>query len=211
MAKMKQQHFPDPWLSDFFSRPIIQAKVVAQDYAQIQQLQTQGFQFVEGEIEFCFDLAEYQEKTTACQVATAENIAELEALFGQAFPTSRFREPWFSVAENQCFYRTWIARAVRGEFDQLCLVLKTASGQIQGGISLRLSENQSRVGLLAVSPTCQRQGVAAVLLQAAQNWAKQQGSDVLLVTTQISNLPAINLYLKQGARMLTTTYWFYRK
>ncbi|WP_347710251.1 dTDP-4-amino-4,6-dideoxy-D-galactose acyltransferase [Actinobacillus genomosp. 1] len=208
---MKQQHFPDLWLSDFFSRPIIQAKVVAQDYAQIQQLQTQGFQFVEGEIEFCFDLAEYQEKTTACQVATAENIAELEALFGQAFPTSRFREPWFSVAENQCFYRTWIARAVRGEFDQLCLVLKTASGQIQGGISLRLSENQARVGLLAVSPVYQRQGIATILLQAAQNWAKRQGANSLLVSTQIGNLPAINLYLKQGAKLLSTSYWFYRK
>ncbi|WGE90824.1 dTDP-4-amino-4,6-dideoxy-D-galactose acyltransferase [Actinobacillus genomosp. 1] len=206
-----KQYLPDPWLSDFFGRPIVQAKVAAQDYLQIQHLQTQGFQFVEGEIEFCFSLAEYQEKTTACQVATTENIAELEALFGQAFPTSRFREPWFSAAENQRFYRTWIARAVRGEFDQLCFVLKTASGQIQGGISLRLVGEQARIGLLAVSPVYQRQGIATILLQAAQNWAKQQGAEVLLVATQIGNLPAINAYLKQGAKMLSTSYWFYRK
>ena len=211
MDSITQQHLPDPWLSDFFARPIIQVKADSQDYAQIQHLQTQGFQFVEGEIEFCFSLAEYQEKTTACQVATAEDIAELEVLFGQAFPTSRFREPWFSAAENQRFYRTWIARAVRGEFDQLCFVLKTASGQIQGGISLRLVGEQARIGLLAVSPVYQRQGIATILLQAAQNWAKQQGAEVLLVATQIGNLPAINAYLKQGAKMLSTSYWFYRK
>ncbi|EFL77971.1 TDP-fucosamine acetyltransferase [Actinobacillus pleuropneumoniae] len=202
---------PDPWLSNFFARPIIQAKVTAQDYPKIQQLQAQGFQFVEGEIEFGFDLVNYQGKITACEAATVEDIKQLETLFGQAFPTSRFREPWFSAAENQRLYRTWIARAVRGEFDQLCLVLKTTSGQIQGGISLRLAGEQAKVGLLAVSPAFQRQGVASILLQAAQNWAKRQGANSLLVSTQIGNLPAMNLYLTQGASILATAYWFYRK
>lgn len=202
---------PDPWLSDFFGRPIIQAKAAAQDHAYIQHLQAQGFQFVEGEMEFCLSLANEQEKITACEVATLEDIAALETLFGVAFATSRFREPWFSVAENQRFYSTWISRAVRGEFDQLCLVLKTASGQIQGGISLRLVAKQARVGLLAVSPNFQRQGVATRLLQAARHWAKQQGADTLSVATQISNLAAINAYLKQGAEMIATSYWFYRK
>lgn len=144
-------------------------------------------------------------------MATVEDIKQLETLFGQAFPTSRFREPWFSAAENQRLYRTWIARAVRGEFDQLCLVLKTTSGQIQGGISLRLAGEQAKVGLLAVSPAFQRQGVASILLQAAQNWAKRQGANSLLVSTQIGNLPAMNLYLTQGASILATAYWFYRK
>ncbi|VEI47953.1 TDP-fucosamine acetyltransferase [Actinobacillus equuli] len=89
------------------------------------------------------------------------------------------------------------------------LSIKTVSGQIQGGISVRVQDKQARVGLLAVAPSFRRQGIASHLLQAAINWAQQQGAETLAVATQTSNLNAIRLYQKLGASLRQASYWFY--
>ncbi|WP_150538257.1 dTDP-4-amino-4,6-dideoxy-D-galactose acyltransferase [Actinobacillus vicugnae] len=206
---MQYEIAPNRWLSDFFGREIREVKVQVQNVEQIQALQTQGFQFVEGELDFGLALVNYQPKMTACKPATEADISELESLFGNAFPMSRFRAPWFSRAENQRFYQTWIRNAVRAEFDDICFLLRATSGQIQGAISVRVRDKQARVGLLAVAPAFQRQGVAYQLLQAAIGWAQQQGAISLSIATQTSNLNAIRLYQKLGASLQQASYWFY--
>ncbi|AIZ79928.1 dTDP-4-amino-4,6-dideoxy-D-galactose acyltransferase [Actinobacillus equuli] len=205
---MQRKIAPNQWLSEFFGRDIYEIKVAADDIEQIRLVQQQGFQFVEGELDFCLSLVNFLPKMTAYQLATEADITSLQALFGTAFPMSRFRAPWFSAEENQRFYQTWISNAVRAEFDDVCLVLKTVSGQIQGGISVRVQDKQARVGLLAVAPSFRRQGIASQLLQAAINWAQQQGAETLAVATQTSNLNAIRLYQKLGASLQQASYWF---
>lgn len=203
---------PDPWLSEFFGRPIIQAKVSATDGERSAALQRQGFHFVEGEVTFILPFANFPQKMTACRtIDTAEtaDITELEEIFGSAFVHSRFRAPWFSAEENQRFYRTWIRHAVHGEFDDLCLISRADNGRVQGGISLRLNGGPVKVGLLAVDSAFRRQGVAKRLLWAAVVWGRQQGAESLEITTQIGNLEAINTYQKLGARIVDTAYWFY--
>lgn len=210
MGEMMQSEIaPNRWLSDFFGREIREIKVAADDVAQICLLQQQGFQFVEGELDFCLPLANFQPKMTAYEVAAEADITELQSLFGSAFTVSRFRAPWFCAQENQRFYQTWITNAVRAEFDDVCLLLRAASGQIQGGISARIRDQQARVGLLAVSPLFRRQGIAYQLLHAAIGWAQQQGAETLSVATQMSNLNAIRLYQKLGASLQKASYWFY--
>lgn len=233
---MKMLITRNQWESDFFGRDIgkveftnecqlllndteafqlLQGKVASDQHEQMAFLQQQGFQFVEGEIDFCLPLASLPltknaEDSTACFQATERDLPELVALFGCAFPTSRFRLPWFSMAENQVFYQTWITKAVRGEFDDICLILKEKE-VIQGGISLRQVQQNVRVGLLAVAPSFQGQGIAQKLLQAAIVWAKQRNAQNMYIATQFSNLPAINLYQKLGARSVSTHYWFYKQ
>ncbi|WGE58961.1 dTDP-4-amino-4,6-dideoxy-D-galactose acyltransferase [Actinobacillus equuli] len=206
---MQHEIAPNQWLSEFFGREIYEIKVAAEDVERIRLVQQQGFQFVEGELDFCLSLVNFLPKMTAYQLATEEDIVSLQVLFGTAFPMSRFRAPWFSAEENQRFYQTWIRNAVRAEFDDVCLVLKTVSGQIQGGISVRVRDKQARVGLLAVTPSFRRQGIASQLLQAAISWAQQQGAETLAVATQTSNLNAIRLYQKLGASLRQASYWFY--
>lgn len=225
---MRIEVVSNQWESDFFARPIgkvnfvehltvldktefalVQAKIGSAELDKITLLQQQGFVLVEGEVDFCLALANLSPEPTACEVASEADIGELQTLFGNAFPTSRFRSPYFSTEENCRFYQTWIAKAVRGEFDHLCLIARSTSGQIKGGISLRANGNQVRVGLLAVSPLFQGQGIARQLLTAAICWAKLQQASQLWIATQISNLPAINLYQKLGAKIHNTAYWFY--
>ncbi|TLU75038.1 dTDP-4-amino-4,6-dideoxy-D-galactose acyltransferase [Mannheimia varigena] len=200
----------DKWLSDFFGREIIQAKVPAEDVAQIEQLQQQGFQFVEGEIEFALELANFSPKMTACTPAELSDLAELKSLFGSAFPNSRFRSPYFSRQENQRFYQKWIETAVKGEFDDICLVQKNAQEQIQGGVTVRLEQHQhAKIGLLAVVPNFQKQGIGSALLHTAASWAKQQNAKQLKIATQTNNLAAIRLYQRAGASIQAVNHWFY--
>lgn len=219
---------PDNWLSAFFDRDIVQVKVNAKDFDQIAQLQKQGFSFVEGEIEFELDLtqisllntnqtsncleqsATFLESSTACKIANQNDLIELQSLFGSAFSTSRFRPPYFSLKENQQLYQTWIINAVNGEFDHICLIKRSEKGQLQGGITLRLGENQQvKIGLLAVSPSFQQQGIGKILLNAAVIWASQQNRTKLKIVTQSSNIYAIRLYQHIGAKIKAIYYWFY--
>lgn len=227
---MQTQIVINQWETDFFQRPIaklefvpqtdtqptahlIQVKLAAGELDKIAYVQQQGFQLVEGEVDFCLDLqknAPFPPAVASVETATESDISALRTLFGNAFPTSRFRSPWFSPAENQRFYQTWIEKAVKGEFDHLCLQLKNKAGEIQGAISLRLSGKQVRVGLLAVAPQFQGRGVAKTLLFAAINWALAQQAEQFWVATQISNLAAIRLYQSIGAQIAATNYWFYK-
>lgn len=203
---------PNKWLSDFFGREIVQAKVSVGDFSKIEQLQKQGFVLVEGEIEFELGLAEFEkflQKITACEVAQMKDIAPLKQLVSQAFPNSRFRPPYFSIDERQRFYQSWIENAVTGKFDDICLVKRGNLGVIQGAITIRLESKQAKIGLLAVSAQFQRQGIAKELLSAAVLWAVQQNVETLKISTQISNLRAIRLYQHFGANVKEASYWFY--
>ncbi|MEG9488066.1 dTDP-4-amino-4,6-dideoxy-D-galactose acyltransferase [Mannheimia indoligenes] len=200
----------DKWLSDFFGREIVQAKVAADNFVHIDRLQKQGFIFVEGEVEFAFDLAKFSQNPTACSEAKMSDLPELISLFGSAFPNSRFRPPYFSIEENQRFYQTWIENAVKGEFDDICLIKRNELGQLQGAITVRLlAGKQAKIGLLAVEPRFQQQGIGSALLHAAIYWAKQQQVDKLFVATQSSNLKAARLYQSLGANIQAVYYWFY--
>ena len=46
---------------------------------------------------------------------------------------------------------------------------------------------------------------------AAADWARVRQLAQLRVATQLSNLTAMRLYLRSGARLDSTAYWFYRK
>ncbi|MCK3655510.1 hypothetical protein A4G19_07030 [Pasteurellaceae bacterium Macca] len=188
---------------------LLQAKIPAHRQPWLHHIQRQGFQFVEGEMLFRLPLTNCAKKTTACHRAIEAEIPELCDLFGGAFPHSRWRAPWFSQGENQRFYQQWISNAVLGRFDDLCLVKKIA-GQIVGGVSLRVRNEEATLGLLAVSPTQRGKGIACELLAMAQHYSVTQGAKWLNIATQTQNLLAIRLYQSFGAEIHHIHYWFYR-
>lgn len=189
---------------------LVQCKVQADQSAQIQTLQKLGFQFVEGELDFCLPLAECDSSECELETATEHDLAELESIFGDAFPLSRIRQPWFSAEQNRTFYRTWIRAAVLAQFDDVCLLQRDLCGKIQGAISLRsVDADNARVGVLAVAEAARGQGVAKKLLQSAVNWSAQRQHQQLWIATQSGNQAAINLY-QQSGKIAQVAYWFYR-
>ncbi|MBV7388921.1 dTDP-4-amino-4,6-dideoxy-D-galactose acyltransferase [Pasteurellaceae bacterium TAE3-ERU1] len=218
------------WESDFFQREIarltftesavsqphfgdfvlIQCKLDATQREEMACLHTLGFEQVEGECDYCWPLT--ADAPTALCLAREQDIPALEQLVAHTFADSRFRAPWFSTAENARFYQCWIAKAVRGQFDDACLVLKTDDGQIQGAISVRMLDDvRGRVGLLAVNAQFQGQGVAQQLLAQAKSWCLEKGVRQLWIATQQSNLAANRLYQKIGAEVHARAAWFYKQ
>jgi len=73
-------------------------------------------------------------------------------------------------------------------------------GRVCGYVALT-EENElgiARVGDLVVDRRLRRRGVGTALLQAAAQWAREQGLGWLLVEVQTKNYPAIRLCRSQG-------------
>ena len=187
-----------------------QAKVPAERTDAIDALSQHGFHLVEGEADLLISI-KHTERQTGVRIAREAQIPALRAAAGQAFSQSRFRAPWFKPADSGRFYAQWIENAVRGTFDNQCLVACDEQGTLQGFVSMREVEGDMRIGLLAVLPAAQGQGVGQRLLLAAADWGRVRQLQQLRVATQLSNLTAMRLYLRSGARLETTAYWFYRK
>ena len=187
-----------------------QAKVPAERSDVIDALSQHGFQLVEGEADLVISI-QHTERQPGVRIAREAQIPGLRAASEQAFSQSRFRAPWFKPADSERFYAQWIENAVRGTFDNQCLVACDEQGLLQGFVSMREVDGDMRIGLLAVLPAAQGQGIGQRLLLAAADWGRVRQLKQLRVATQLSNLTAMRLYLRSGARLDSTAYWFYRK
>ncbi len=222
---------PLSWESAFFNQPtarltsegnltlaqvlqqssgLLQMKVPAEQSAIIDALGEHGFQLVEGEADLLLPLTQ-TERQAGIRIAREAQIPALRAAAAQAFSQSRFRAPWFDPADSGRFYAQWIENAVRGTFDHQCLLACDEKGGLQGFVSMREVNGDMRIGLLAVLPEARGLGVGQRLLLAAADWGRVRQLTHLRVATQLSNLAAMRLYLRSGARLESTAYWFYRK
>lgn len=213
------------WESTFFARPSaivrwrenapalqeadlsawqrVQAKIPANRVDLLDALQQRGFQLVEGEVDLSIALTWHD--VSGAEIATEQDIPVLRQMAAQAFAQSRFRTPWYAPDDSGRFYAQWVENAVKGTFDHVCLVFRTANGQIQGFVSLRkLNAREARIGLLA------GRGMGEKLMQAALHWAQQQQVETLRVATQVGNTAALKRYIASGANIDATAYWLYR-
>ncbi|QLK88644.1 dTDP-4-amino-4,6-dideoxy-D-galactose acyltransferase [Arsenophonus endosymbiont of Aphis craccivora] len=192
---------------------IVQAKIATADTKLIDAILAMGFWLVESEIDFCLNIASRAKKHSLdLAVATEQDIEILKSIAAKAFSYSRFRPPWYRLTDNARFYSVWLEKAVKGTFDDLCLLVNDKQGNIQGFVTIRKlpTEKEARIGLLATAPAHQGKGVGKQLLAAACQWCEQQGVERLRIATQISNIFAMRLYSQMGAQIESTAYWLYR-
>ncbi len=222
---------PLSWESDFFSLmmgkvdiaqidhltveacqqwALVQANVESDDYATLDKLSALGFQLVEGEADYALPVTE-TERQEGIRIARPSQIEQLKVLAARAFTESRFREPWVTDNSRQQFYARWIENAVLGQFDDQCLIAVDDTGAINGMVSLRQHDQHARIGLLAVESEQRGLGIGQRLVLAAADWARVRGLKQLWVATQLSNVAAMRLYARAGARLMSTRYWLYRK
>ena len=197
---------------DLHHYQLIQAKISMNDYDHLLALQQLNFQLVEGEIDLLFsNIIKQVKNSSTLQQAEQHNIPELKKCAANSFQLSRFREPWFCTEKSAELYSIWVEKAVLGQFDDDCLVIKAENETIKGFITLRqLNAGAARIGLLAVNPDYQGQGIGQYLIQQAFVWCKQHQLNQLYVSTQSSNLAALRLYIKCGATISDSAYWLYR-
>ncbi|WP_096956129.1 dTDP-4-amino-4,6-dideoxy-D-galactose acyltransferase [Escherichia coli] len=181
----------------------VQAKIAASNTGELDALQQLGFSLVEGEVDLALPVNNVGD--SGAEVAQETDIPALRQLASAAFAQSRFRAPWYAPDASGRFYAQWIENAVRGTFDHQCLILRAASGDIRGYVSLReLNATDARIGLLA------GRGAGAELMQTALNWAYARGKITLRVATKMGNTAALKRYIQSGANVESTAYWLYR-
>lgn len=189
---------------------LVQAKVPTDRLDLTDALSEMNFRMVEGEMDFVYSITAESEKPKY-RVAELKDIPVLRDIAATAFRFSRFRPPWYGEGESSRFYALWVENAIRGTFDDECLMIEQ-DGHLQDFVTLRKeSANDARIGLLAVRHSQRNRRIGHKLIQAAHHWCAARGLTTLRVATQFSNLPAIRLYIRSGGLLTEAAYWLYRK
>ena len=213
------------WDSDFFSRHIgdvnwssssneclpldlITTKVSSRDEDKIGLLNQAGFVFCEGEALFVKQLLNVKHLIEVERLGK-DDLPAVQNLTDGLYLSSRFKSPWFTEEEKDSFYREWFKKAVLGQFDDLCMI-KRVDGNIAGFVTVRVDNDDASIGLIGVLPEYQALGLGRALIHCAESYAVEKGCKNLSVATQLSNLKAMNLYMKSGYFLQQTAYWFYK-
>ena len=120
--------------------------------------------------------------------------------FDTNFPRDRVQE----------FYRSWIEKAVRGEFDDLAWVISNGC-QPQGFCSVAYSEeHQANIGLVGVSPSSTGQGLGGLLMRNVLTELSEYGVEEVSVVTQGRNYAAQRLYQRVGFAIDQIEIYYHR-
>ncbi len=187
---------------------LVTTKVSSQDEDKIRLLNQASFVFCEGEATFSKQLVDVK-VTTDVESLKKEDLSSVANLTDDLYRSSRFKSPWFTEKEKNDFYSEWLKKAVLGQFDDICMV-KRVSGNIAGFVTVKVNKCSASIGLIGVLPEYQALGLGKALIECAESYAFKQGCKTLSVATQLSNLKAMNLYIKSGFSLQQTAYWFYK-
>lgn len=104
--------------------------------------------------------------------------------------------------ESEAFPRDpWPEKEFRYELQQnpyAQLAGYVSDGVITGYCDLWIMYEQAQVANIAVSPSCQRKGIGASLMEWMIAKALDAGCENLSLEVRVSNLPALRLYEKYG-------------
>lgn len=196
----------DDEFSDF---ELITNKVASHHYLALTHFNRLGFTLAEGELIFNKKLTSLPYCDESLTIADVDDIDAIVNLAQISYTSTRFREPWFTKEQSSQFYGVWAEKAVLGLFDDICLIIKTEQ-RLQGFVSLKKVGDDMKIGLIAVAPEAQGQGVAKRLLTLAEIYALDHQCTQVVVATQTSNLKATNLYIRNNYMLQESSYWLYK-
>ncbi len=134
------------------------------------------------------------------------DLLELSYLSGKY---SRFRlDTEFKENEFERLYRRWIENALSDSHTKVLVHIEGES--ITGFVSVETRPNKAaKIGLIAVSENFQGRRIGSKLIQAACTLAFRNGKADLEVVTQAENQAAVNLYLKNGFSLISSTFIYH--
>jgi dTDP-4-amino-4,6-dideoxy-D-galactose acyltransferase len=108
------------------------------------------------------------------------------------------------------FYKSWIEKGVRGQFDDCCYCIYDHDAPV-GFCTMRYSSNDiGRIGVFGISKEYQGKGLGKVLLNNTIKSARDKGVKSLYVVTQGRNYYAQRLYQSVGFRTHGNELWYHK-
>lgn len=144
------------------------------------------------------------------EVNDTHAIANLYELAFESGKHSRFLlDSRFGRHNFEKLYKAWIDNSLNGQFATKVLVYD--EGQLSGLVTYKTNENFATIGLIAVAPGRQGQGIGSKLLAYVEEELAENGIFELRIPTQLENERACCFYEKQGYKIIETIqithYW----
>lgn len=145
----------------------------------------------------------------AIRPAAEHDVPALVDLARGSHTDSRFyADPGFPEELCSRLYGTWIEKSFRGYAKSV--LVADRSGKPAGYITCNWSDGAGSIGLLAVAPWAQGQGVGSALVNAALRTFRDNGVSRASVITQGRNIPAQRLYQRCGFLTRVMQIWLHR-
>jgi dTDP-4-amino-4,6-dideoxy-D-galactose acyltransferase len=144
------------------------------------------------------------------KIAVEEDIEDIKRISRELFYYSRFNI--LGERASKEIYEIWAEKAIKGEFDDICLKVEDENNKTAGFITLKkISEKEAKIGIIAVERNKQKAGYGKILMDGAKKYLLEQEIDKFYVVTQGKNINAQNFYINSGFRMDKIEMWYYRK
>ncbi|KAA0955533.1 GNAT family N-acetyltransferase [Sporosarcina sp. ANT_H38] len=187
---------------------IVQSLCEISDVSSINMLERRGFSFKESKITLQknkFD--EVVMNNSDFQNLSKENLEPCENIYFELFGgNSRF--DIFSKEKVNEFYYLWMINSIAGKMDDACIGY-FSSNELSGFVTYRIRESEVEIGLLGVLPDFQGQGISQLLLNYVDEVAIKNNIQTVVISTQGTNINAVNAYIKNGYRIHSINHWYY--
>lgn len=197
----------------------LSARFDSRDLPLVQGLEAVGFELVDAILKFALRVEEWDgvlpplPPGVRLRDATETDIPALAELAARGFIYDRFHnDPALPAGVADRVHAAWLTNAVKGRTGHGVLMAEV-DGRPGGFFILALDEAAGvhfgcPVGtlvLITVDATLRRRGVALALSQGSVAWLAHRGARRFEVGTQLANVPAANVYLKSGFRLVNTS------
>lgn len=187
---------------------LIQTYVNSKESNRIIELQNMGFRTYETKVKLVYKVKDTEfEINNNFKMIEMLDILDRDKDFYDLFGSnSRFKLFSKSLVNN--FYFSWIKNSIIGQLDDFVIGYYKDS-KICGFITYRIKAPDLIIGLVGVFPEYQSQGIASSLLKYVKKHASILGVEQIYVSTQCTNINAINLYIKNEFVVSEIGHWLY--
>ncbi|MBU1118308.1 GNAT family N-acetyltransferase [Patescibacteria group bacterium] len=190
---------------------LIQACVDLSDVDQINMLEENGFLFWETKVTYEKKLSLEKKEKPQYIEAQENNVPALQNIASQVFVDSKYYAVGFDKKKVDTLYEVWVEKAVKGTFDDFCLIHQDED-DILGFITAKiLDKKTARIGLIGVDPRHQSKGTGTQLLLSLDAKLAEEGIEKIQVSTQGKNVVANNFYIKNSFYLKESHVWLYKK
>lgn len=160
----------------------------------------------------CEDRKKYDEVMMYVPSQPNESLYKLAIVSGGY---SRFKlDEHLPSGTYEKLYHRWIENACPSDESNKQIFVHFVDGIERGMITIDYHEDHATIGLVAVNPKFQHQGVGTKIMSTLEYWLRRKNVKTIDVITQAANQDACHWYEKNGFTIQTVTHiyhWWLRK